>query len=96
MPLMAVEGGCRCSANFGLKVRRRTGGRNLEIPSLSDPLRPFAAEFPAKYLDMIVDTGLLHKVKKGKTNYYIYSALVNLFINRAEAVAKAESVDSVS
>lgn len=50
----------------------------------------------AKYLDMIVDTGLLHKVKIGKTNYYINTALVNLFINRAEVVAKVESVESVS
>lgn len=50
----------------------------------------------AKYLDMIVNTGLLHKVKIGKTNYYINTALVNLFINRAEVVAKVESVESVS
>lgn len=45
---------------------------------------------------MIVDIGLLHKVKIGKTNYYINTALVNLFINRAEVVAKVESVESVS
>ena len=50
----------------------------------------------AKYLDMIVDTGLLNKVKIGKTNYYINTALVNLFINRAEVVAKVESIESVS
>jgi Fic family protein len=50
----------------------------------------------AKYLDMIVDTGLLHKVKIGKTNYYINTALVELFINRAEVVANVETVESIS
>ena len=50
----------------------------------------------AKYLDMIVDTGLLHKVKIGKTNYYINTALVELFINRAEVVANIDTVESVS
>jgi Fic family protein len=50
----------------------------------------------AKYLDMIVDTGLLHKVKIGKTNYYINTALVQLFINRAEVIASIDTVESVS
>ena len=50
----------------------------------------------AKYLDMIVDTGLLHKVKIGKRNYYINTALVQLFINRAEVIASIDTVESVS
>lgn len=50
----------------------------------------------AKYLDMIVDAGLLHKVKIGKTNYYINTALVQLFINRADVIASIDTVESVS
>ena len=34
----------------------------------------------AKYLDMIVEAGLLEKVKHGRTNYYINSKLVALLI----------------
>ena len=49
-----------------------------------------------KYLNMIVDTGLLHKVKIGKTNYYINTALVELFINRAKVIADIETIESVS
>lgn len=49
-----------------------------------------------KYLNMIVNTGLLHKVKIGKTNYYINTALVELFINRAKAIADIETIESVS
>ena len=45
---------------------------------------------------MIVNTGLLHKVKIGKTNYYINTALVELFINRAKAIADIETIESVS
>lgn len=49
-----------------------------------------------KYLNMIVNTGLLHKVKIGKTNYYINTALVELFINRAKVIADIETIESVS
>ena len=34
-----------------------------------------------KYLDKIVDLGLLNKVKVGRTNYYINQRLVDLFVN---------------
>ena len=34
-----------------------------------------------KYLDKIVDLGLLNKVKVGRTNYYINQKLVDLFVN---------------
>lgn len=36
-----------------------------------------------KYLDQIVDTGLLTKIKVGRTNYYVNSGLVNLFMTNA-------------
>lgn len=48
-----------------------------------------------KYLNMIVNTGLLHKVKIGKTNYYINTALVELFINRAKVIDDIETIESV-
>ena len=48
-----------------------------------------------KYLNMIVNTGLLHKVKIGKTNYYINTALVELFINRAKDIDDIETIESV-
>lgn len=35
-----------------------------------------------KYLDMIVEAGLLTKVKKGRMNYYVNEALVELLVNR--------------
>ena len=38
----------------------------------------------------------LLKVKIGKTNYYINTELVELFINRAEVVANVDTVESVS
>ena len=38
----------------------------------------------AKYLDKIVELGLLKKVKVGRTNYYINQKLVNLFVNHEE------------
>lgn len=37
----------------------------------------------AKYLDDIVELGLLSKLKMGKSNYYINDRLTNLFINQA-------------
>lgn len=36
----------------------------------------------SKYLDMIVENGLLRKMKLGKDNYYINDALCQLFINQ--------------
>ena len=48
-----------------------------------------------KYLDMIVDAGLLLKRKEGKENYYINSALMELFLNHStdgEDVTPIESV----
>ncbi|MCR4582981.1 MAG: DNA-binding protein [Prevotella sp.] len=38
----------------------------------------------SKYLDMIVEAGLLEKVKKGRENYYINVKLSNLFVNYGE------------
>lgn len=38
----------------------------------------------SKYLDMIVNVGLLHKEKIGKVNYYINVGLIDLFLNHAE------------
>ena len=35
-----------------------------------------------KYLDMIVERGLLHKTRMGRENYYINTALVDVFMNR--------------
>lgn len=37
----------------------------------------------SKYLNMIVETGLLHKEKIGNVNYYINVGLVNLFLNHS-------------
>lgn len=37
----------------------------------------------SKYLNMIVNTGLLHKEKIGNVNYYINVGLVNLFLNHS-------------
>lgn len=50
----------------------------------------------AKYLTMIVDAGLLDKVRMGKTNYYINTRLVNLFLNHQPYnESKVESIESV-
>lgn len=37
----------------------------------------------SKYLNMIVEAGLLHKEKIGNVNYYINVGLVNLFLNHS-------------
>ena len=37
----------------------------------------------AKYLDKIADTGLLRKVKLGRSNYYINWELMNLFVSHS-------------
>ena len=50
-----------------------------------------------KYLDMIVETGLLEKIKIWKTNYYINTALMDLFINRQiESEQKTDIIESVN
>ncbi len=36
----------------------------------------------SKYLEMMVETGLLEKVKVGRENFYINTRLFNLFLNR--------------
>ena len=37
----------------------------------------------AKYLDQIVENGLLERIKVGRSNYYINASLVNLFVNHS-------------
>lgn len=50
----------------------------------------------AKYLDMIVDIGLLDKVKMGHSNYYINTKLMNLFINHNTGIEDTtENIESV-
>ena len=49
-----------------------------------------------KYLDMIVETGLLRKIKLGRSNYYINIKLMDLFINQGlEIDDKVESIESI-
>lgn len=51
----------------------------------------------AKYLDRIVSLGLLEKVKMGRSNYYINTALMNLFISQGEKTsAPVEAIGSVN
>jgi len=51
----------------------------------------------AKYLEKIVEIGLLQKIKIWNTNYYVNAELVELFMNRAEVVAdNVEVIESVS
>ncbi len=51
----------------------------------------------SKYLDAIVETGLVEKVKVGKTNYYFNTKLIDLFLNHnAIQENKVESIESVS
>lgn len=51
----------------------------------------------SKYLDRIVDLGLLKKEKMGKENYYINTRLLNLFIEfgQYKATEPAEVIESV-
>lgn len=37
---------------------------------------------PIKHLDMIVGRGLLHKTRMGRENYYVNTALVNVFMSK--------------
>lgn len=49
-----------------------------------------------KYLDKIVDAGLLQKLKLGRSNYYINTRLMNLFINhRLGDNDIAETIESI-
>lgn len=49
-----------------------------------------------KYLDTIVDMGLLEKVKLGRSNYYINTKLMDLFIHhRTDDTTNTESIESV-
>ena len=50
----------------------------------------------AKYLDMIVETGILKKMKIGRENYYINTALAELFMNvNNEPAVKVDTIESV-
>jgi Fic family protein len=48
----------------------------------------------SKYLNSIVDLGLLTKVKKGKENYYINDKLMNLFVKQGE-FSKEPTIETV-
>ena len=50
----------------------------------------------SKYLQMIVNTGLVEKVKVGKTNYYFNTKLIDLFLNHnSKEKTSVESIESV-
>ena len=50
----------------------------------------------AKYLDRIVEAGLLEKVKKGRENYYINVKLCNLFLHYNElSEQKTDTIESI-
>ncbi len=49
-----------------------------------------------KYLDMIVETGLLEKIRIWRTNYYMNTELVNLFLNRKSNEASFDIIESVN
>ena len=44
---------------------------------------------------MIVDAGLLEKVKIGNSNYYINTALVSLFMSNQEVTEQVSTIESV-
>ena len=51
----------------------------------------------SKYLDMIVETGLVEKMRVGKTNYYFNTKLIDLFLNHNSTdVNSVEAIESVS
>lgn len=51
----------------------------------------------SKYLDRIVQTGLLEKIKLGRDNYYVNTRLIELFLNHSSrSEQKVESIDSVT
>ena len=50
-----------------------------------------------KYLDMIVDAGLLNKIKLGRSNYYINVKLMDLFISQGiNSNDKIDNIESVN
>lgn len=50
----------------------------------------------SKYLNKIVETGLVEKVKVGKTNYYFNTKLIELFLNHnSNEATSVESIESV-
>ena len=56
-------------------------------------LKGFARIIPPQ---MIVDTGLVEKVKVGKTNYYFNTKLIDLFLNHnSKEKTSVESIESV-
>lgn len=49
-----------------------------------------------KYLDMIVNAGLLEKIKMGRSNYYINMKLMELFLNHGSKIEQEhEQIESV-
>lgn len=49
-----------------------------------------------KYLEMIVETGLLKKIRLGRYNYYINTKLMDLFIShRIDSENKTDSIESL-
>lgn len=47
----------------------------------------------SKYLETIVDAGLLSKIRLGRTNYYMNMSLINLLINHAKV--QSQEIDTV-
>ncbi len=51
----------------------------------------------SKYLEKIVQAGLLSKVKMGRDNYYVNTRLVNLFVSHnSDVETDAVSVESIT
>jgi hypothetical protein len=51
----------------------------------------------AKYLDKIVDAGLLQKVQYGRSNYYINNELMDLFVYQGhnDSIDNDDAIESV-
>lgn len=49
----------------------------------------------SKYLQMIVDAGLLEKVKIVNSNYYINTALIDLFMGKQETLEQVSTIEPV-
>ena len=57
----------------------------------------FSVNKQNKTHDMIVETGLVDKVKVGKSNYYFNTKLIDLFLNHNSTETNSvESIESVS
>jgi len=50
----------------------------------------------SKYLERIVDAGLLQKMKLGRENYYVNTKLMNLFLNHTAHEGNAPTIESVT